>query len=391
MNQTLIISGAGPTGLFCALKLAQNGINTVVLDPILSKHKPWSNNRTIALSYGSIQLLKQAGVDITSLLDVQINKIEHVHISIQGKWGACNMHARDYDVDALGYVISYSKLCQALYKTCLANHNICFSAKKLLSHAYNEKTGLVDGCVEGNITYSAPLIIVSEGSKIQQQYALYSSKKFNAGTHQSCFNQYAHVGWVSLPNISEKYKNTAFERFTNQGPLALLPYKYSDDEGQTYNYAIVWCSFNADSQLCNADKLQDILGWKLGKVQKLKIEQHFNLSPQTRNILHQNQIVYIGNSAQSLHPVAGQGLNLGFRQAYILADNIMNKYDLPTFVTRIQNDRLSMLCTTSIMSNIFTMPIPCLKQNLGCMLQVVDIIPAIKKKFAEHFMYGLRA
>ncbi|MFM2345111.1 MAG: hypothetical protein RLZZ210_1724 [Pseudomonadota bacterium] len=393
-EQTLVISGAGPVGLFCALKLAQYGVNSVVLDPILSNANPWQNNRTIALSYGSIQLLKGVGVDIASL-NSSINndyvaKIKHVHISIHNIFGACNMHADDYDVDALGYVVSYSNLCHALYNACLASHKICFVAKKLISNNYNSITDLVDGIVEGGAIYSTPLLIVSEGSKMQQQYTNIDNNKDVNNSIKFSNNQYAHVGWLNLPQLPHKYKDSAFERFTNQGPLALLPYPHIDDAGNQYNYAVVWCDFTQDSSNCTMDNLQNIIGWRVGKIGNLKIEQHFNLSPQTRSILHENQTVYIGNSAQSLHPVAGQGLNLGFRQVYALVQSIIKQESLAQFVTNIQNDRLSMLCTTSIMSNIFTLPIPTLKQRLGLILQAIDIIPSLKKSFAQHFMYGRR-
>ena len=345
-EQTLIISGAGPVGLFCALKLAQFGISTVILDPILSNEYPWVNERTIALSYGSIQLLKQVGVDITSIQDTdvtQVSKIQHVHISIQNKFGACDMYANDYNVDALGYVISYSKLCHALYKACLSSHNICFVAKKLISHNYNNKTNLVDGYVEGGAVYSTPFLIVSEGSKIQQQYN--ESNNANPINNNNIKDndisllaqQYAHVGWVNFSNLPAKYQSTAFERFTSQGPLALLPYKYTDNNnGNKYNYALVWCNFNPEGNTCTIDNLYNIMGWRCGKIDNLKIEQHFNLKPQTRNLLYQNNAIYIGNSAQSLHPVAGQGLNLGFRQAYTLVENIINNNQLSQFLTQIQ-------------------------------------------------------
>jgi len=366
--QNIIIAGAGPVGLFCALELASYKKYSLVLDSILNNPAPWSNSRTIALSYGSMQLLRKLNIDFTN---VQIQPIKHVHISNHGKWGSSEMFAKDYKVEALGYTIGYSDLCNCLYKAAKNNQYISFKPYKLQQHEYDEKNDRVI-CKANDEEYITPILIISEGAKVDnpndKQYKIYPN------------NQYAHVGWVKIDNIPAKYKHTTFERFTNQGPLALLPYKHND-----YNYAIVWCNFGSDN-LLTIENLQDTISYRIGKINQLVITQKFNLIQQKRLLLHTNNVVYIGNSAQSLHPVAAQGLNLGFRQAHVLVDTVINNQTLSAYAYNIAKDRESMLFTTYLMSNIFTKNIPL----LGLSLNLIDILPSVKTKFARHFMFGRR-
>jgi 2-octaprenyl-6-methoxyphenol hydroxylase len=389
-NNNILISGAGPVGLFCALKFAHAYKNTnktiIIIDPILHQSQPWLNQRTIALSYGSIQLLQQVGISAEAL---QARLIKHVHISIDKKWGACNMNAEDYNVDALGYVVSYKALCELLYQACLKTQKITFLAQSLQNYSYNESNQemlctTLNG-VNQQQTHIVSYLIISEGQKNNIEDNAQNNKQNTSKTIQ-----YAHVGWASISKVVSQFKDTAFERFTQEGPIALLPYDYADALHNTYNYALVWCNHSKDNTTCNAINLQKHIGWHIGKVDSVSIEQNFTLNIKKRDTLYEQHCVFIGNNAQSLHPVAGQGLNLGFRQVHVLCDVLSNNQELIDYATRIQSDRSSMLHTTSIMSNIFSLPIYGLNTKLGIGLQIIDILPTLKKKFAQHFMYGKR-
>ncbi len=393
-NASILISGAGPVGLFCALKLAHayahiNSANhIIIIDPILQKTQPWSNNRTIALSYGSMQLLQQVGISIDS---IQARLIKHVHISINKQWGACNIYAKEYDVEALGYVVSYQKLCESLYQACIKTQNITCLAQSLSNYSYDENNEFMT-CNTINAFYQTHIhsvshLIISEGEK-KPDLAL----KLGLELEPQNKIQYAHVGWASISNVPTQYKDTAFERFTQEGPIALLPYTYTNDAlHNTYNYALVWCTHSKDNTRYDALTLQKHIGWHIGKVDNISIEQNFTLNVKKRDTLYEQRTIFIGNNAQSLHPVAGQGLNLGFRQVHVLCDVLSNNQNLIEYATRIRADRSSMLHTTSIMSSIFSLPIyGWLNAKLGIGLQIIDLIPALKKKFAQHFMYGKR-
>jgi 2-octaprenyl-6-methoxyphenol hydroxylase len=384
----LIISGAGPAGLLMALTLARLNIKCIVLDPVFfnNSHNFWHTTRTIALSNGSIQILNQHNINV---YQHQASQIKHVHISILNAFGACNMHANEHNVAQLGCVISYAKLCYALYDQCIATGMVQFIAGKLVEHtcSIDCKFALckIEIALGDILNLSTSFVIISEGVANDGNDNNSYSKTTNI------HKQVAHVGWIRLDDFPVQYAQTAFERFTTQGPLAILPYIH-----HKYTHAIVWC-MHKDNNINNIQELQKILGYRLGKIRELKIDYSFDLSQQKRNKIYENKAIYIGNSCQSLHPVAGQGLNLSFRQISKLGKYISNIYNIDysinasintsidKYIRDIKQDRDSIMLTTSIMSNIFSFPV---KACIGKILNIIDGNSYIKQKFAMHFMYG---
>ncbi len=390
-HNKVVISGAGPVGLLCAIELAHYGIYAKIIDPNINYYTN-QNLRTIAISYGSMQILQQLGIDFST---VQLSPIEHVHISRHNFFGSSNMYANEYNVSALGYVVLYTDLCKILYQHIVNKFNhISFinaalesydnSYKKphenKIKYTLSSKAEKLYADFYTNIN-ETEILIIAEGSKKNltdnlndNEYKIYKQNKL----------QFAHVGWLEAHPIA-KYKHTTFERFTDNGPVAILPYKH-----QKYNYAITWCNFDPDTQQCNIDNLKQILGDKFLAINSIQINHSFKLQPYKRLFTHSNGVAYIGNAAQFLHPVAAQGLNLGFRQAHILAKTIATQKHLSEFSATISKDAKIMLCTTNLMANIFTTKFKPLNLLLGLSLNAIDIIPSVKEKFAQHFMYGFR-
>lgn len=383
-NFDVAICGAGPVGQALALMLLQRGLpaQRIALIDAKSVEQAGRDARSIALSYGSRQLLDGLGA-----WPAASTAIREIHVSRRGHFGRSLIACEEYGLPALGYVVRYGDLVQPLHRA-LSGSGIALMRPVQVDAIEERDAGvslrLADGSADAK-TITAAFVVQAEGGTFDEQ---------QAKAHR---RDYAQTAVISHIRCSAPLAQRAFERFTEQGPLALLP----QDEG----YALVWCvrPDAAEHLLQLGDEaflhaLQQAFGDRLGRILEAGKRAAFPLGLNAQ--AHASaRTVAIGNAAQTLHPVAGQGLNLGLRDAAVLAKvltaampSLPEADALQQFVRRRATDRSSMIRLTDGMARAFaSTPDGSLTQTLlGAGLGVLDLLAPAKKALAEQMMFGWR-
>lgn len=308
----VLIVGGGMVGasLAVALKSLKLKLGLIEAYNFGVAEQPSYDDRSIALSYGSSRIYQ--GIGIWDKLRSGVESIQHIHVSDRGHFGATRLDAAKENVPALGYVVESRVLGKLLYTELATGEIEQIVPAKVFAVEQDadcvkvsiERDGVVD-------TLTTRLLIVSDGANSSVRDML------GIGVNRSEYRQTALIANVTT---AEPHRNTAYERFTPQGPLALLPLT----EGR---YSLVWThrdeDVDATMQLDDAAflrKLQEVFGYRQGAFVKVGQRATFPLVLQKSVCEVAGRAVVIGNSSHALHPVAGQGLNLGLRDVATLAD-----------------------------------------------------------------------
>ena len=372
----IAIVGAGPVGLALASMLLKRGVaaSGIALIDGKTTEAAQLDPRSIALSYGSRQLLEHIHAWPSSG-----TPITEIHISRRGSFGRTLIESREYDLPALGYVCRYGALVQALTESLQAS-GVSMLRPATVCNA-NESTDSVTLQMEDGTSIEAALMVQAEGGV----YGTQSQKILSRDYQQSAI--------VATLHSSAPLAGRAFERFTDEGPLALLP--------QGDGYALVWCARPQRSAtllaLSDADflqALQQAFGQRVGSFTKIGARNSYALGLNA-NPAATARSVAIGNAAQTLHPVAGQGLNLGLRDAAVLASLLAQARTpekLAEFIASRGSDRNVTLRITDLMARVFaSAPDKSFTQDLlGMSLGLVDVLPSLKRRLADQFMFGWR-
>jgi len=355
------VAGTGPVALALALFLVRRGVpaGAVALDPPPDEDLPLPAAlaaRTLAISQGTSQLLER----IVALPPT--GRIDRVEVSLRGHAGRTRIVAADLGMPALGAVVRYGALTQAL-RTAARAHRWA-----------------------GPPAADAPaaLRVHAEGDAGE-----------DADTRD--FGQSALLGEVCAPRAPPALHGTAFERFTPDGPLALLPLP------EPGRWTMVWCD---RAERCEARReagpatlsaaLRERFGDALGA---LSVEGPLAVAPlarRARRSVLEGTDVWIGNAAQSLHPVAGQGLNLGLRDAFELACALapvrLRAAPLPQALEAWRRgrrlDRAVTIGLTDLMAASFTWPLA--RPLQSPLLAALDAIAPLRRPLALHLMFGHR-
>ncbi len=366
VNSVLIV-GAGPVGAVCALALQQQDVAAHVLEAQPADAR--ADTRTLAL--GIWQRLR----DVTP--------ITRIHISQRGALGAARLAAEELGVPALGYVLPYAELTAAL-KQMLSEAGVVVeygvAVDRIESGIETATLHVADGR-----TLAAPLVVVADGGRGDQA---------PAPRFERDYDQMAVVCDVvtELPHA-----NQAFERFTPQGPAALLP------KGD--HYALVWtaCSDEArriaalpDAEFLAA--LQRHFGGRQGQFLHAGPRKTFPLRLAYTGSKAARRTVRIGNAAQTLHPVAGQGFNIGLRDAWELATlcgdtaaaEIGSAAMLAAYARGRRADVLGGLGFTDFLVRVFSNDFAPLRHARGLGLLALEALPPLKTFVARRMMFGAR-
>jgi 2-octaprenyl-6-methoxyphenol hydroxylase len=363
-------------GLALALMLAKRGTDASRIAVIDAKpiEQAAQDPRSIALSYGSRQLLEDIGA-----WPVASDAIHDIHVSRRGHFGRTLIEREEYGVPALGYVARYGALVGVLAGALERTAVTSLRPAHVTSTA--ERADAVElQCGEGS-SLTAQVMVQAEGGVFSEQIT------------KPVRRDYGQTAIIAQVNVSAPVAHRAFERFTEEGPLALLP----QDEG----YAMVWCVHPDTASRLQAlpdteflDQLAQAFGSRLGKFVAATPRAAYPLGLHAQNVATARTVA-IGNAAQTLHPVAGQGLNLGLRDAAVLAQLL--SHDLSSaaferFAMRRQIDRSLTIRITDTMARIFaSAPDGAPTQAmLGLSLGLLDAIKPAKRLLAEQMMFGLR-
>lgn len=376
----IAIIGGGPVGTALALALRDSGLAVRVLEARPAEAAA-SDPRALALSYGSRLLLERLGV--WNGIE-QVSGIRTIHISQKGALGRAMLHAPELDVPELGYVLPYPALHRALQHALLGS-----DATYLTGAAVTRLDSTTDGaCIhyrhdDSEHALTVRLAVVADGGKLLEQ------------SHPFEVTEYGQSAVITHVTCRHLKPDTAFERFTAQGPVALLPYM----DG----YELVWTAEH--------DKAQQMLEWDEATF-LAQLHEHFgdrvgdftSVGKRSCFPLHLRRApdttlphtVLLGNAAQTLHPVAGQGFNMGVRDAWELAQVILNNAPetlgsetmLADYKKSRRLDRNAGIRFTDGLVRLFSNDLPLLSGSRAASLSALDCLPFAKNFVAKRMMFG---
>lgn len=329
----VVIIGGGMVGssLACALqkKLAKTTSKILLLESLPIKNEkalqPGFDVRSTVLSFGTVHYLQNLG--LWEELQAHAETIKKIHVSDQGHFGKATIRTSEAGVEALGYVLENQAMGLILNQHLLEARETAAQATtriEAFSPARVTKITHLTGsarleCQQNDeqFTIETDLVVMAEGGR--------SGLCEQLGIHRTQ-QDYEQVAVIANVAFSKSHGNIAYERFTPKGPLALLP--LSDFDG-CHRAALIWTQDASDYQhvmdLSDADfvsRLQSEFGHRLGTFAKVGKRAAFPLSLQKAEEQIRHNLVLLGNVAHTLHPVAGQGFNLAFRDLMRLAANI---------------------------------------------------------------------
>jgi len=387
----IAVVGAGPVGLALALHAARclPGVQITLFDARAAEHDVSGDPRTLALSLGSVQLLKR----LRAWPAQRAQPITEVHVSQQPPtlpWGTPEVRIRALDegVPLLGAVLSYGALVAPLQQAWL--EAAAADPLRLLTR-FGLPVGAmkpVDGGVEvdAGIAEVFDLAVVAEGGVFADQ------------VRKSVSHDYEQTAWVGQVTLDGGTPGTAFERFTSNGPAALLPLPPADGAQRA---ALIWCVDAHDDpvrQLDDAQRLavlNHLFPREAGRIAAVTALKDFALGLNAERTLVHGRTVRIGNAAQTLHPVAGQGLNLGLRDAEALVRALRGgTHAIDAALRRVEwqraPDRWSMIAATDFLARSFTWRAPGLGAARGLALMLLQNASPLKSALARQMMFGRR-
>jgi 2-octaprenyl-6-methoxyphenol hydroxylase len=410
------VVGAGPVGLATALLAARQwpAVAAIAVFDARAEDAPLQQDRrTLALSLGSVQTLQRLkvwpgeGAGDDSALLPGAAAIERIHVSqtpgavLGPAQAAVRLSAQQLGVPLLGAVLGYGALLAPLQAAWLAAVRAQPPGVERLQARFGRAVQglkpLADGRIELDvgIAEAFDLIVLAEGGLFDEQ----SVRPIRAD-----YRQTAWVGSAVFEGGEAGAANTlAFERFTRQGPLALLPLPSGPGlaPGQR-RMAVVWCVDAADDPVQPLDDTQrlallaTLLPPEAGRAVTLSPLKGFALGLNAQSPLQRSagRIVRIGNAAQTLHPVAGQGLNLGLRDAETLVHTLAATQDLDRALARVAwaraPDRLGLVAATDFLARAFTWQAPGAGALRAAGLAALDALPGAKAALARRMMFGWR-
>jgi 2-octaprenyl-6-methoxyphenol hydroxylase len=389
----LAVVGAGPVGLALALHAARTlpQARITVFDARALDKDVSADPRTLALSLGSVQLLKRLqawdGSRAQPILEVHVSQAPPT-LALPGGEPEVRIRAADEAVPMLGAVLSYGAVVaplQAAWRAEAARQPERLHTR--FGTAVQALKPLPDGVeLDAGIAERFDLAVVAEGGVFSEQ----ARKALTSPYHQTA--------WVGQVTLAGGTPGMAFERFTRHGPAALLPLQPTDDG--LLRAALVWCVPSEDDpvrELHDTQRLavlNTIFPEAAGRLVGIGPLKAFPLGLNAERTLVSGRSVRIGNAAQTLHPVAGQGLNLGLRDAYELVDALGKAPTIEAALRRLEwrraPDRWSMIAATDFLARSFTWKAPGLVAARGLGLAALQFAKPVKSLLARQMMFGRR-
>jgi len=379
----LLIVGGGMVGasLAIALENSELTIGLIETHPLKSNSQPSYDDRGIALSYGSQRIFDSMG--LWSDIAAYATPIKQIHISDRGRFGVTRLSADAEHVPALGQVLLARELGFQLNQRLQQQANLTLLCPAQVEKL-NQHTDAVELTLNTGQHYSAKLVVAADGknSTIRQLLGI--------GSWQQHYQQTALTANIST---DKKHQGWAYERFTDTGPLALLP--MSENRS-----SLVWTVKTGEEKallaLSDADflqRLQQRFGYRAGRFVRVGQRHSHPLTLMQADMPIQHRIVFIGNAAHSLHPIAGQGFNLGLRDVAVLAELLHNEHDdcgnmqiLHRYQQWREQDQDHVVKATDNLVKLFSNDIKMLGHLRGAGLAIMDNLPFAKHWLAQNSM-----
>ncbi len=384
----IIIVGGGLAGNCLALALKDYGLRIALIEANTREQLQNSpaGDRALALSAGTIKILQalNAGKGIKK----KATAIKNIHISDRGHFGKARLSAKKESVEALGYVISARDIEAHVASLVEKTELVQINPARIMGLMSGLETVNVSLKQDGqSINLTAKLLVGADGSQSTVRRLLDIPQQVT---------QYAQTALVTTVKTSIPHNNVAFERFTESGPLAVLPVSGN-------HCSVVWTRSKEDAEDLISDneedfitKLQDCFGYKLGVLSLAAPRRAFPLSLIRAESMFSGRTVIIGNAVHQLHPVAGQGFNLGIRDVAQLAEMIIQQHQLKAdigaseFLNRYsqarKKDHDQTIAFTDNLIKIFSSDWLPLAAARSISLTVLDHIPFAKSILSQHAM-----
>ncbi|ELA9391577.1 2-octaprenyl-6-methoxyphenyl hydroxylase [Vibrio parahaemolyticus] len=380
----VVIAGGAMAGATLALAiehLSQGALRVAVVEPFKaqSDQHPGFDSRSIALSYGTVNLLRH--LELWSAIEPFTTPIEHIHVSDRSHAGMTDITKYDVGVEALGYVVELADVGRVYQELLTHSTAIDLYCPDSAKHITRTQENVTIELASGELL-NAKLLVAADGAVSQccQQIGLELSE-----------HDFDQVAVIANIVTQEPHQGRAFERFTENGPVALLP--MSDNR-----MSLVWCLCPDEAQIVMElseseflERLQQDFGWRLGAMQKVGLRASYPLLLRHRkqNISHRFAIV--GNAAQTLHPIAGQGFNLGIRDVVTLAEELVKQGEdvgryqgLIRFSQRREADRNETIWLTSSLVHVFSNDLLAMRIGRNTALAAMDNLSIFKQPLLRH-------
>ncbi|TXL18361.1 2-octaprenyl-6-methoxyphenyl hydroxylase [Methylococcaceae bacterium HT3] len=387
----VLIVGGGLAGNCLALALQSSHLKIAIVETNTREqlHNSPAGDRALALASGTVKMLEALG--IWSHAKAFATPIKTIHISDQGHFGKTRLSAKKEGVEALGYVITARDLEAAVGQLVeqAGIEQIC-PARAIGIASDEQFTHISLKQQEASLNVSARLVVGADGGQSTVRKLLEIEQELT---------EYQQTAIVATVKTELAHENVAYERFTSSGPLALLPFKQ--------DYAVVWTRTKEDAEQLLMDSeeeflasLQACFGYKLGRFSLTAPRRSFPLSLIRAKSMYSGRAVIIGNAVHQLHPVAGQGFNLGLRDVVQLAEMILNEAQqggdigapalLEQYASQRQKDHDTVINFTDSVVKLFSNEWLSLAAARNVGLALLDTIPGAKKHLARYAM-GLNA
>ncbi|MEE3662206.1 2-octaprenyl-6-methoxyphenyl hydroxylase [Brenneria sp. g21c3] len=383
---TVMIVGGGMAGATLALAIAELSQGNVPVELIeaqspLDRRHPGFDARAIALSAGTSQQL--ANVGIWQALAGCATPITRIHVSDRGHAGFVDLKASDYCVPALGHVVELHEAGQRLFSLLQKAPGVrlhCPAKVVDVARTQNAATLTLDN----GATLTGRLLVAADGSlsRLAQSCGIEWRRQ-----------DYKQIAVIANVTTTEPHQGRAYERFTPHGPLALLPM----NKGRS---ALVWCHEENKQDLVDSwseaefrRQLQLAFGWRLGAFTHIGERRSYPLRLLTANQHIHHRLALVGNAAQTLHPIAGQGFNLGLRDVMSLAETLVDAVNhgqdpggyavLSRYQQRRQPDQQTTVAITDGLVRLFANRYTALEigRNLG--LMTMNNLPLLRDALAR--------
>lgn len=396
----LIIVGGGLVGASLACALAESGLQIAVVDAASpdvthaeANSAPRFDERSIALAYGASRIFRSIGV-WPLLHAAGLTPIHTIHVSDRQHAGLTRLHREDESVDALGYIVPMRVMGAALVEKMSQLENVTqYCPASVTSMHISAGSAQVEiESANKKQTLESKLVIGADG--------IHSVVRDAMGVALNAVDYHQHA---VIANIATEFAhaNVAYERFTETGPMAVLP--LADDAAGLHRSALVWTVNEKDSsELMSLDeatflaRLQERFGNRLGRITKVGKRSCFPLGLQYAKEQIGERVALIGNAAHTLHPVAGQGFNLGLRDVAVMAqvltdaqragEDIGSLQVLQKYADWRRRDHRRVVGFTDGLVRLFSNNAPPLvmARNLGLVL--ADVFPPIKRLITRQAM-----
>lgn len=385
----LIIVGGGMAGASLAIALSGRGLKLALVEAAMPTvdSVPNYDDRAIALAWGSSRIF--SGLGVWQDISARAEPIREIHVSERGGFGFTRLHHAQEGVAALGYVVTARDLGAVLLESLSSCEDVELIAPARVTSVHTtEQLASIGVQRDGElVNLETSLLVAADGghSFIREQ--------LHIATHHWDYAQHAIIANISP---SRPHHGVAFERFTEQGPVALLP---MSEQRCALVYTVEDKELEAVQGLDDQQFLalvQQRFGWRLGRFEQVGKRTAYPLSHiRALQSVHQRAVI-VGNAAHTLHPIAGQGFNLGIRDVAALAEVVLDAYQhgldigteqvLQHYNSWRSNDQKAVAIATDSLVRLFTNPLGPVKlaRNLGML--TLDAIPVARHRLARAAM-----